>query len=79
MTVDNRVTIATSNHKLFCNAFEETLMKSPKALCDNVNPIIIDTEPVIEAGNNFSTASFPHFLTINQAAIEIKPDMIIPN
>ena len=54
-------------------------MKSPKALCDNVNPIIIDTEPVIEAGNNFSTASFPHFLTINPAAIEIKPDMIIPN
>ena len=45
----------------------------------SVRPMTMETEPVMEAGRNFSTFSAPNFLTISPAAIETKPDMMMPN
>ena len=52
---------------------------SLRALPARVRPIIMATEPVIVGGSTFSTAFFPENLTKRPAAIEIRPDIIIPN
>ena len=42
-------------------------------------PVIIATGPVMEAGRIFSTASRPQKRTMTPAAMEIKPERMIPN
>ena len=83
--VDSSVTSETAHTQFEPAAGAELAVSSAtgaaslRALPASVRPMIIATGPVIVAGSNFSTDLVPKNLTNSPAAIEIKPDMIIPN
>ena len=77
-TVDSRVTNATTTHQLLMG-LASAGMASLRALPARVRPMIMATGPVMEAGKIFSTALRPQNFTKIPAAIETKPERIMPN
>ena len=54
-------------------------MASPRALPARVRPIIMATGPVMEAGRMVSTTFLPKNFTSRPAAMEIRPEQMMPN
>ena len=78
--VDTSVTSATTVHITLSGVTSVTLgMASVSALPTSVRPMIMATGPVMDAGRMVSTAFLPKKRTSRPAAMDTRPEKMMPN